>query len=180
MQTEMLKAVIGITNKAKNGFFIPFLDYDNIPLDLVHIDLKHIQEHFKLGHAFIISSTNGFNCFFLDKLTFKECLDILLYSEYVDKKYYEFAVKRNNFTLRLGKDKNFVGFIENKQPMPIHTLSLSHYNFFCFIFNRDIFFSPFQDYAKNSYVFDDSETIQFVEFANKKYGFLDVDYKKVE
>lgn len=167
-----IKGCLGITNKTQDNKFIPFIDYDNIPLDLVVKEIHDIQNIFKLGCGFVISTTNGFNVFFLDKLSYKDCIDILKYSS-CDLNYLRFSVEKNNMTIRLGNDKNFVFCISSD--FNKNVLSSAHYNLFNMVFDRDIFFSPYFDYKKNLYDFDNLSDFSFVIMGSKKYGFIDMD-----
>jgi hypothetical protein len=164
-----LKAVIGITNKTEDNKHIPFFDYDTDDLPNILLDIALFQKKFHLSTAFIVSSTHGYNVFFLDKIDFDGCLLLCEQSRYIDKKFIEYAVNKKNFTLRMGKDKKLHRIISSKNN--IFQLSYSHYIFFNDFFKTDIL-NGIQITDLN---FDNLEEIQLVLFMSKKYGYIEVD-----
>jgi hypothetical protein len=149
--------------------FIPFLDFDNSDIDLVRCDIKNCMSDFKLSTGFIIESTNGFNVFFLDKLTFDDCIDICKHCRHVDLNFIKYAIHKYNFTLRIGKDKYFIEHINSK--FNEHELSLAHYKFFNQFFNIDLLTGV----QITDYNFDNLEELQIVVYMSKKYGYIEVD-----
>lgn len=167
---EKLKAVLGITNKTEDNKHIPFLDFDSIDYPNLILTLGKIQKDFNLSFCFIVKSTNGYNAFFLDKLTFDNCIEICNGCEYVDPKFIEYAIKKNNFTLRIGKDKKFLSMLPSPS-LPIHQLSYAHYSFFNEFFKVDIL----NGIEITEYDFDMLSEIQLVRYMSKKYGYIEVD-----
>jgi len=172
LKTEKLKAVIGITNKTQDNMYIPFLDFDCDKIDFIpqlYCSIKDIQLKYDLGFAFVISSTNGYNVFFLDKMSFNDCLIVCENARFVDENFKKYAKEKNNFTLRLGKDKKFMCIIKSyKYKNP---LSFAHYSFFNEFFHVDIL----NGYESSDLNFDNLQDIEFVKFMSKKYGYLTVD-----
>jgi hypothetical protein len=164
-----LKAVLGITNKTEDNKYIPFFDFDIQDVDLVDMDLRRIRDIHKLSYPFIIKSNNGFNAFFLDKLTFDECIRLCGECRYIDDNFVKYAIKKCNFTLRTGKDKKFCNFLN---PCNIENeLSYAHYLYFNEFFHVDIL-NGVQITDLN---FDKSEELQIVMYMSKKYGYIEVD-----
>ena len=165
-----LKAVVGITNKTQDGYYIPFFDFDNIDYANVVLNIAEIQKNIKLGFAFIIQSTNGFNVFFLDKITFDGCLYLCRQCKDIDNNYIKYADEKHNFTLRIGKDKKFISYVGSQ--FNDNELSLAHYNFFNEFFKHDILTGYEID---KDFRFDNNEEIQLVLYMSKKYGYIEVD-----
>lgn len=164
-----LKAVLGITNKTEDDKYVPFLDFDNIDYPNLILSLCKIQKDLQLSVAFIIKSTNGYNAFFLDKLTFVGCLYLCKKCPGIDPNFIVYAEKKRNFTLRLGNDKKFIGIV--KSPYLTNELSYAHYAFFCEYFNTDIL--KYVDTSVGK--FDSLSEIQLVRYMSKKYGYIEVD-----
>lgn len=173
MEKTKLKAVLGVTNRTYDNRFIPFLDYDISDISLIGEDVQNIKDKFELGNSFYIESTNGFNVFFLDKLPFYKCIEILNYSKYVCPNYKKYSKEKHNMTLRLGKDK----ILKGSCPSPYHNniLSLAHYHFFNTFFKVDIFSTDYMLNSKSVCSFDEGKTLEFVTFMSKKYGYIEVD-----
>lgn len=70
--------VAGITNRCRNGEYIIFLDYDNIPVDWVIDELKFLQERYNLGDFILLrSSKNGFHAINPTKVSLNQLVTIL-------------------------------------------------------------------------------------------------------
>lgn len=86
----------GITNETKDGYYIPFMDYDNILFNKVERDIIHLQCVFGLGTACILEtsstiSPNGqevgnYLVVFFDKLPYQRIFDVLEHTV-CDKNY---------------------------------------------------------------------------------------------
>lgn len=166
---KKLKAVLGITNKTQDNKFIPFLDFDCSKEKEVYKDIYRVMLTFKLSNMFLIKSTNGFNAFSLDKRSFNDCLEIGMNCINIDINYIRYAIEKNNFTLRLGKDKVFINafFISSNRN---NILSKAHYDFFKQYSNFNLFSSALMG---NVFKFDKLEFIQLVRFMSKKYGYIE-------
>lgn len=165
-----LKAVIGITNRTQDNKYIPFLDFDIKDYPNVVISLYRVQGEFNLSNAFIIESTNGYNAFFLDKLTFGDCIYITKLAE-CDTNFTIYSETKKNFTLRLGNDKKFIKMLPTYQKELTHELSFAHYMFFNEFYKTDIL-NGIQTTDLN---FDKYEELQLVMYMSKKYGYIEVD-----
>ena len=164
-----LRDVLGITNKTEDNKFIPFLDFDSDNFELMHMDIVNIREKFKLSNPFLIKSTNGFNVFFLDKMTFDDCLELCKNCHSIDLNFIKYAIKKNNFTLRIGKDKNFIHSLNSEYSE--HELSFAHYQFFNEFFKVDIL----NGFEITNLNFDELDEIELVMYMSKKYGYIQVD-----
>lgn len=150
----------GITNQCKNDFVLPFFDYDIIDLAKIERELHRIQNFFKLSNIYIIRSTNGFNAFSLDKLTFNTLKSIYSYTTFVDEQFIKYGLQRGFMTLRMGKDKIFSNMLYSKYDE--YKKSLSHKKFFTEIMK----FPLIEDIN-----FDNEKEITLTMFPSNKHGF---------
>lgn len=104
---EKSNPAYGITNRCKDGKYILFLDYDNIPLDWIIDELKYIQIYYKLSSIYIFSTDHGFHAICFDKLPLYKVVDIMR-STSIDPNYANIPLKfgRKLWTLRLSKKED--------------------------------------------------------------------------
>ena len=103
------QTIYGYTNRTKDGYYIPFLDYDNIRLEWIMPELERLQEDYGIRQIHIVrSSSNKYHVVSFDKLTFRELLRLLSDST-TDFNHFEIGRKLGlkAWTLRLNnKDKD--------------------------------------------------------------------------
>jgi len=88
-KAEDSNLAIGVTsflNKARDEHIV-ILDYDDVTLNKVLIDVKQLIEVWKLGHAEIYGSNRGYHVFFWwDCVPFTK-LQLIAYSSFCDKRF---------------------------------------------------------------------------------------------
>lgn len=95
--------IYGYTNRTEDAYYLPFLDYDGVPLDFIIKELERLQFDFGLSTFFIFkSSPRNYHAVCLDKLTYKEWIDVL-HDSSVDSAYYSIGRRYGDkiWTLRL-------------------------------------------------------------------------------
>jgi hypothetical protein len=150
----------GITNQCKDGFQLPFFDYDFNDVYIIMSELKKIQQYYKLSNIYFIKSTNGFNAFSFDKLNYSMLKEIYKTCQHVDKDFIKYGLKRGFFTLRMGKDKIFKSTIFSNNNNYIK--SLPHKKFFVEIMSF---------YIPDDNNFDNENNLVVTTFPSNKYGF---------
>lgn len=165
-----LKGCLGITNKTQDNKYIPFLDFDGQKKALVIQSLYHVQQKYNLHKFYLIESTNGYNAFFLDKLTFEDCIEIIK-DAICDVNYLIYAKAKNNITLRIGNDKKFCDIPNTSHLFNSHELSYAHYQFFSIMYDIDLL----NGVEITDLRFDNYNEIQLVLFMSKKYGYIEVE-----
>lgn len=168
--SEIIKKVcFGITNLTADGYFIPFLDYDDIALKRVEKELSDIQKKFNLSDVYIIKSSNGYNALSLDKLPYNVMINLVNYSKLLDKTFRKVAIARGYFTLRIGIDKKIIVILESD--CKYYEKSNSH----CMSLER------FYDIeVKNKTKIDNNTMLRIDMFSSDKYGFLEVKHERKE
>jgi hypothetical protein len=74
---KLLEPMAGITNRTKDGFFVLFLDYDNVDYEWIKGEIEAIQKEFQLGDIYIFQSgENNYHVVGFDKLTREEFQEI--------------------------------------------------------------------------------------------------------
>lgn len=80
--------VAGVTNRTHDGYYVPFLDYDGIPLDWLEGELESMQEQYALGDLYVFeSSARHYHVVGFDKMTRSEYQDLLARSS-CDRQYH--------------------------------------------------------------------------------------------
>lgn len=95
--------IYGYTNRCDDGKFIIFLDYDDLPIEWIEQEVKHLQETYDLGDFYIFkSSNNGIHAVCFTKVTLTE-LQIILLNSSVCTEYVKipFQIGKRLLTLRL-------------------------------------------------------------------------------
>jgi len=95
--------IYGYTNRTEDAYYLPFLDYDGVPLDFIIKELGRLQFDFRLSTFFVFkSSPNNYHAVCLDKLTYKELIDVM-HDSSVDSAYYSIGRRYGDkiWTLRL-------------------------------------------------------------------------------
>jgi hypothetical protein len=118
-----------------------------------------MQLVFELSDFYILNTTNGYNAFCLDKLDFKELLDIYASSNRVCKEFIKYCSKREHFTLRMSKDKCIISTVKSTSYK--YNRSNGHRIFFTEIMGYDI---------KDSIMFDKETIISIDKFLSDKHG----------
>jgi hypothetical protein len=70
---------LGYNNRTKDGKFVIFMDFDDLNKDEVCQELRFLQGKFKLSdfYLFKLGRENSYHSVCLDKVTMRECWDIL-------------------------------------------------------------------------------------------------------
>lgn len=161
------KVCFGMTNLTADGYFIPFLDYDDISLKRVETDLLNIQKKFNLSDIYIIKSSNGYNALSLDKLPYNVMISLVDYSKIVDKVFRKVAIARGYFTLRIGIDKKIICILTSDsiyyEKSNSHLLALEKF---------------YDIEVKNIEKIDKNTMLRIDMFLSDKYGFFEVEHEK--
>jgi len=163
--THKSKVCFGYTNKAMNGLFLPFFDYDNIKADNMIKELIFLKDKYQLSQIYIFSSKNGFNALSLDKLPYRILCNLYEDCKLVCNDYLQLGLKRSFLTLRIGHDKELFHIIESSNTY--YKKSLAH----AILLN--VFFNVFVD-IHNDKLFDNSMYIRLKAYRSEKHGFLKV------
>lgn len=152
----------GITNQCFDGYVLPFFDYDNDDLPNIVLELLSLQNTFELSNIYILRSTNGYNAFSLDKLTFDRLKAIYNNSKLIDTQFIKWGLNRGFMTLRMGNDKSLLMTLTSKfKPIPFYLKSLPHKKFFIDIMEFKI---------KDESNFDNEGQITITMFPSNKHG----------
>jgi len=124
----------GITNNTPSGHRLIFCDYDEHLLEFIIPEIHHIQKKYHLSSFFIFKSgtkINGFHAICLDKLRYKEFLQIINETS-ADEYYRKMPIKldQNRWILRTIRKGNspapkLIKIITS--PYNDRTKSLAHY-----------------------------------------------------
>ena len=131
MATQFLKlegkAVAGITNRTKDGKYIPFLDYDYKEIDWITDELKALQEMFNLSTFYLFSTKKGYHAICLDKVPLSTFVSILRNSS-VDVNYINIPLKYGAkvWTLRATKKEELPIFYGDLAASSDNEKSLAH------------------------------------------------------
>lgn len=93
----------GWINKVKSGYVV-FLDYD-CDYQQMKDDVQKLQCLYTLGDAVVLESTKGYHVYFLDIVSYRELLNVMLSSS-VEMSYVLTPIKTMDeptWTLRIGK-----------------------------------------------------------------------------
>lgn len=128
--------ITGITNRTQDGYYVPFLDYDSVPIEWVIEEIKELQRVMKLGELHIFrSSEESFHVVGFDKLTFKQ-YKMLLDKSSCDEQYKKvpFVWGKKLATLRISEKKGivpqFFTTITPNHKLNCFEISQAHYHFF--------------------------------------------------
>lgn len=67
----------GVGNRCADGTYVPFLDYDNTPIEWIYDEVKLVQDIFGLGNGYIFRTKHGHHVVFLDKMILGEVVQVL-------------------------------------------------------------------------------------------------------
>jgi hypothetical protein len=133
----------GIENTTSDKKWIPFWDFkEGIELiDIAH-DLSFVQDEFGLSTIYIIQSypRASFRAFCLDKVEFKELIQILGSTQYIDMNYLRFlAIRRKNVIRIISKEGDSDRIICTlKEKSILREKSFSHAVIFSKAYNMDL------------------------------------------
>ena len=97
--------IYGYTNRTYDGYYIPFLDYDNMKLEWIMPELERLQQDYCISQFHILKSgLNKYHAVSFDKMQFRELLKLLSDST-TDFNHFEIGRKLGlkAWTLRLSK-----------------------------------------------------------------------------
>lgn len=78
VRKKLKEPIAGITNRTHDGYYIPFLDYDDMPFDWLEGELIDIQKQYNLGDLYVFASgQDKFHVVGFDKLTREEYQSLL-------------------------------------------------------------------------------------------------------
>lgn len=157
------KICFAMTNQAKDGYFVPFFDFDNEEYSIVATDLLVVQKIYSLSDIYLFKSNNGFNALSLDKLPFNVIIKMLMSLQTGDKKFLEMTIRRSFSGLRIGNDKKILQIIKNNS---FHQKSLSHAMALIKFYNLDI------DIDKDYKQYDNNISLKIKLYRSEKDGFL--------
>jgi len=139
-----------ISSLCEDGKHVIIWDFDCKPsssnLAKVEDVLIDISFYNLLDKIIILQSRNGYNAICLNKLPFEKVFNIKQKTKYDDKKHNEFGYERQNWRLRIGKDKRVVSRIDNNYKK--FPCSNSHRLFLNNIYNANIYFDYTYDLSK--------------------------------
>lgn len=130
-------------------------------------ELRLLQIKYNLGNFYILESTHGYNAFCIDKIPFILLKNIFSDSFFVDKNFVKYGLKRGYFTLRLGEDKKYIGFVENPSS---NQKSLIH----------KIVFSTLWDIPIELNNCDKNRLCDIIRFPSDKNGHHNIESERVE
>lgn len=78
IRRKLNEPIAGITNRTEDGYYVPFLDYDEMPFEWVKGELIDIQKEYRLSKLYVFSSKqDSFHVVSFDKLTREQYQDLL-------------------------------------------------------------------------------------------------------
>jgi hypothetical protein len=105
-QTQKLIGVTSKVVKEKDKHYV-FWDLEKCTLEQAKKELLQQQKIHELSDIFITSDfPNSFRAWCFTKVSFKELLDILLHTKYVDWNFFYWTVQKGKATLRISEKKN--------------------------------------------------------------------------
>ena len=110
---ELDHYVAGITNRCKDGTYVTFLDYDDVPLEWIEEELKVLIDLFNLGDFHIFKTGNGYHAICTSKNSLRNLIEIMRDSSTDDAfKWVPLRRARKVWTLRTTeKDDNKPEFV---------------------------------------------------------------------
>ena len=96
----------GITNRCKDGKFVIFLDYDNVPLEWILDELTHLMPDLNIGDTHIFKTGKGYHVVNTEKRSFAQILNIMHMTS-ADPNYINVPLKygKKTWTLRISHKK---------------------------------------------------------------------------
>ena len=98
-----ISKVIGVNSNLPDGNHIVMWDFDDIPLILVEVSLRWVQEAYSLPPIYILNTgaKDHYIAYCFHRCTWKESIEIVACTEYVDPSFFRFGVYRKHWTLRV-------------------------------------------------------------------------------
>ena len=95
--------VIGVNSNLPDGKHIVMWDFDDIPLILVEVSLRWVQEAYSLPPIYILNTgaKDHYIAYCFHRCTWRESIEIVAATEYVDPSFFRFGVYRKKWTLRV-------------------------------------------------------------------------------
>jgi hypothetical protein len=128
--SDRTKLHYGIGNRCDDGQYVPFLDYDESPLEWVYDEIGLLQEKYALGSAYVFRTKHGYHVMFLDKVTLAVLMELLDCTT-VDKRFRKIPLQyaRKIWVLRQSNKKGevieYLGVVKNERDT-FHRLSRAH------------------------------------------------------
>jgi len=128
-------AVAGVTNRTKDGKYITFLDYDEIPYEWLRDELLAIQKEFDLKQLYVFKSgSDNHHVICFEKMN-REDYEKILHRSSCDPGYKKipWAWGKRVSTLRISEKRGTVPkFLEiiDRDAIPMRELSSAHIKFF--------------------------------------------------
>ena len=109
--------VTGVNSNLPNGDHILMWDFDEIPLIVVETALGLMQDIYELPNIYILNTgtQDHFIAYCFESLCWKEVVEILAATPYLDDNFFKYGVYRDHFTLRVTPK-------EGRKPKLVHTL----------------------------------------------------------
>lgn len=129
--------VAGITNKCRDGRYVIFLDYDQVPEEWVVEEVQFLMTEHLLGDFHIFKTTNGYHAICTDKVSLHDLVAVMRDSSTDEAyKYVPLRRARRVWTLRTtakdGKKPEFLytlgGLYLNQQSKPHNDILRKLYN----------------------------------------------------
>jgi len=150
--------LFGVGNRCRNGMYVLFLDYDDVPLTWVREEIHLLQSRFDslIGSAYIFGTRKGFHVVFLEKNDLEDVIEMMKVTS-CDKHYKDIPMYygRRIWVLRQSPKKNedlhYVGCmhkITNSNLCSFVTInerSFSHKNYL-----QQMFVIPEKDFVKGN------------------------------
>lgn len=163
------KYAYGITNQCNNGSQVYFADIDNqISLDDLETLVHDLGSLAMFRQIYVFKSKNGYNLIALDKVSSKFIyMTNRHFRDDIDQLYNEMQYRERGFyTLRVSKDKQYVGSVTCWGDKSPYVQSNAHRMFLNQMFHIPI---------KKTELFDDETHVRIIKFMNQKYGYEEVD-----
>ena len=101
--TQRVESFNSIADREKDLHYV-FWDMDDCTQEQAEDTLLSVQEEHSLSNIYLVSDyPNSFRAWCFSKVPYKTMLMILLETRYVDKGFFDYAVKRHTATLRISK-----------------------------------------------------------------------------
>lgn len=119
---ELNHYVAGITNKCRDGSYVVFLDYDDVPLEWIQEELKLLIDLFQIYHFHIFKTGNGYHAICTNKVSLRDLVEIMRESSSDDAyKWVPLKRARKVWTLRTTeKDGNKPEFVTTIRSLDHH------------------------------------------------------------
>ena len=112
--------LIGVNSTLPDGNHIIMWDFDNIPIELIELMLKWVQDYFDLPNIYILNTgtPHHFIAYCFERCTWRQSVEIVAMTEHVDPNFFKYGVYREHWTLRVSKK-------EGRKPQILKTLKSS-------------------------------------------------------